>query len=269
MFDMAPRVVGGLRCVLGEGPVWDKATQRLVLTDAAQKTVYSLDPVNGLARSYPVAEQLTALVPSDNDRWFGVYGRTIGRFDFRYGSLKPLLVLPGPADVELNDAVCGRDGKLNVGSVDRTGSNRGELYAIAPTLEATVVAGGVGASNGLDTSPDGTVLYHADTFTSVVTAYPSGRTIRVDRPDGLAVDSEGFLWAALWGSGAVRRYSPSGDLVQTVKLPVPLVTNVAFGGPGLSTMFITTARSVGLPSSGAVFAADVGVTGLTAMPFTV
>ncbi len=53
------------------------------------------------------------------------------------------------------------------------------------------------------------------------------------------------MWVALWDGGAVRRYTPSGDLDRVIPLPVPRVTACAFGGPGLTDLYITTAR-VGL-----------------------
>jgi sugar lactone lactonase YvrE len=60
--------------------------------------------------------------------------------------------------------------------------------------------------------------------------------------DGLTLDAEGAIWVAVWGSGQVRRYLPDGRLEAVLRLPVSQVTSVAFGGPGLSTLFVTSAR---------------------------
>ncbi|HLQ23222.1 MAG TPA: SMP-30/gluconolactonase/LRE family protein, partial [Gemmatimonadales bacterium] len=60
-------------------------------------------------------------------------------------------------------------------------------------------------------------------------------------PDGMTVDAEGFLWVALWGGGAVRRYSPRGELERIVKMPARQVTSMAFGGADLSDLYLTTA----------------------------
>jgi len=93
----------------------------------------------------------------------------------------------------------------------------------------------------------------------------------VGEPDGIAVDSEGFIWVALWGGGAVRRYSPEGRLDGVVELPVPRVTACAFGGERLTTLYITTSRvdtdTTRHPRAGALFAVDVGVPGLPVLPF--
>jgi sugar lactone lactonase YvrE len=90
-------------------------------------------------------------------------------------------------------------------------------------------------------------------------------------PDGMAVDSEGFLWNARWDGGGVARFAPDGRLDRFVALPVLRPTSCAFGGPDLSTLFVTSART-GLdeaalarqPLAGGVFALDAGVKGLPA-----
>jgi len=87
-------------------------------------------------------------------------------------------------------------------------------------------------------------------------------------PDGLTLDAEGGLWLAVWGSGELRRYTPDGRVDTVVSLPVTQVTSAAFGGPDLSTLYITTAREnftpadrAAQPHAGDIFACTPGVTG--------
>jgi sugar lactone lactonase YvrE len=70
---------------------------------------------------------------------------------------------------------------------------------------------------------------------------------------------------ALSNGGAVRRYTADGRLEEVVSLPARKVTACTFGGADLDQLFITTSRE-GLepgddPLAGALFRADVGVTG--------
>jgi sugar lactone lactonase YvrE len=83
----------------------------------------------------------------------------------------------------------------------------------------------------------------------------------------MTVDADGCLWVALWDGWGLQRFAPDGRLLTTVEVPAQRVTSCAFGGPALSTLYITTART-GLtdfseqPSAGSLFAVEPGVTGL-------
>ena len=90
------------------------------------------------------------------------------------------------------------------------------------------------------------------------------------RPDGLAVDAEGGIWVALWGGGAVQRYSPEGSLDGAPPLPVSQVTSCCFGGPDLgdAVRHVSAARGAEHePLAGSLFACRPGVRGLPATPF--
>ena len=94
-------------------------------------------------------------------------------------------------------------------------------------------------------------------------------------PDGLAVDSEGYVWSALWGACRVVRFSPSGDLVGEVCLPALRVTCPAFGGKDMDELFITTAAldeddlegRKKYVENGSIFKIKVGVKGLPKFRF--
>jgi sugar lactone lactonase YvrE len=63
-------------------------------------------------------------------------------------------------------------------------------------------------------------------------------------PDGMAIDGRGFLWVAHWGGFGVYVWNPeTGELMDRVEVPVPLVASCAFGGERMDELYITTARS--------------------------
>lgn len=261
-------MVGQLRCELGEGPVWDDSTGVLRGVDVARPAVWWLDPDDGSSRRVAADRPVTAVVPRADGGWLAVAGRDLIELDIERGQTRRvLLTIPGPVDLALNDAVCGRDGFLYLGSVDRSRTGRGVLYRVGPDWGIDVVATGVGASNGVDTNADGTALFHADTFAGTVTRYPDRVRCQVASPDGLAVDAGGQVWIAQWGYGQVAQIGADCTRGGLIMVPVPLVTNIAFGGPGLATAFITTARSAGAELSGGVFACRAGVAGLPAPRF--
>ena len=84
----------------------------------------------------------------------------------------------------------------------------------------------------------------------------------------MCVDVEGCLWVAHWGGWRVNRYSPEGESIGRVELPVAQVSSCVFGGPALDRMYMTTA-SIGLsdealagqPLAGGLFVCEPGVTG--------
>jgi sugar lactone lactonase YvrE len=90
----------------------------------------------------------------------------------------------------------------------------------------------------------------------------------------MTVDSEGHLWIAFWDGWCVRRFSPSGECVATIRLPVARPTSCAFGGPQLDRLYISSA-SIDLdpealkaqPTAGGLFMALPGVRGIADVPF--
>ncbi len=97
-------------------------------------------------------------------------------------------------------------------------------------------------------------------------------TIRKDSggfPDGMTVDSDGYVWSNVVGLGEIHRYDPQGKLERIIKLPVPRATDCTFGGPDLKTLYITTARETmtpeqlkAAPLSGSLFAQTCDVAGM-------
>jgi sugar lactone lactonase YvrE len=141
---------------------------------------------------------------------------------------------------------------------------------------------GFSIPNGLAWSPDGRIMYFADTLAGAIDAFDYDLTdgITSNRrafartagqpggPDGATVDADGFLWSAQYDGGCVTRYTPDGRVNRRVALPVQRPTSCAFGGPRLDTLFVTTASQelsaaelAAQPLAGRVLALDAGVCG--------
>jgi sugar lactone lactonase YvrE len=144
--------------------------------------------------------------------------------------------------------------------------------------------GGIGVANGLCWSPDGGVCYFADSRARTIWRFACDATTGVlsDRrvfarsagpacPDGAAVDAEGYIWSAQWDGGAVIRYAPDGRIDRVLTVPVSRPSCVAFGGPALDLLFVTTARNAAAPESGAgdLFVYNAPVRGLEESRFKV
>ncbi|WP_435280446.1 SMP-30/gluconolactonase/LRE family protein [Streptomyces koelreuteriae] len=241
---------------LGEGPTWDAATGRLIWIDILGRRVHTYDPATGHRTVRRTEQHVGAVKPRAGGGLVLNLRDGVGLLDpdggFRWLHHEPV---PGR---RANDAAVAPDGTLWAGTMRYDEApGGGTLSRIAGDGTVDVVLDDVAVSNGTGWSPDGRLLYYIDSPTRRVDVFDhadgrvSGRRTLAEIedgagfPDGLTVDADGCVWVALWQGSAVRRYSPDGELDRVIELPVPLVTACAFGGAGLSDLYITTAR-VGL-----------------------
>jgi sugar lactone lactonase YvrE len=276
---------------LAEGPLWDDALERVLWVDINAGDVHIGRLSDGLVwpeTRLSFAETVGAVACAVDGRLLVAGQRQLHLVDTDGGRTVLADVIPAGKDSRLNDGACDPAGHFLVGSLALDGRKREEcLYRLTGGGDAAIVDGDLTLSNGLGWSPDGTVLYSVDTTPGVVWARPydpvggdwgeRALALIIDdgSPDGLCVDTDGNLWIAIWGAGQVRCYTPTGDCVATVDVPAPHTSSVAFVGPGLDTLLITTAREQlsgaqleAFPLSGHLFTAQVDLPGLPATPWS-
>jgi sugar lactone lactonase YvrE len=256
---------------LAEGPVWDVAAGRLVWVDILAGQVHFCDAGGHTERTADVGSQIGAALPADGGSMLLAVRGGFALLD-PAGTVTVLLdVLGDRDDLRFNDAKCDPRGRAFAGtmSYDESLPGRAALYRLDDGPVATPVRTGVSLSNGLGWSPDGTTMYHADTYAHQVTAYDydvttgelgAGRvfaTVPADRglPDGLCVDDRGGVWVALHDGGAVVRFGADGQPGPVLTVPVARVTSCAFGGPDGDLLYVTTA------GGGGIYAARTGFRG--------
>lgn len=262
------------RCLLGEGPTWDGARQRLLWLDIEGRHLHQID-AHGRHTTVQLDAEVTAVVPAVDGGLIAAVGATVAVLGADGSVGEVVAHLPPDGDGATNDGRCDPSGRLWVGTTDRSRGGRAGLFCVDATGAVTRVRAGVGLSNGIDWSPDGRTCHYVDSFTHTVQnlhlgtdGLPVGSETLVEIeavPDGLTVDADGGVWVALWDGGGVHRYTPDGRLSTVVTVPGGFVTSCAFGGPDLATLYITTARS-GLPAddlrrqphAGGLFAVGVG-----------
>jgi sugar lactone lactonase YvrE/DNA-binding IclR family transcriptional regulator len=276
--------------LLGEGPLWSAREGRLYWVDILAPAIHCSDPATGTDRVIAVEEMVAALAPRTAGGFVAAARSGLRGFDG--AALGPVLAAPiaEGASLRLNDGRCDARGRFWVGSLalDST-PDAGALHRLDPDGGARVMQAGLHVPNGLGFSPDGRLLYLADSARRRVDVFDydlaSGAIANRRRfvelaegegvPDGLTVDAEGGVWIALWDGWRVVRHAPDGRLDRVVHLPVPRPTSCAFGGPDLRTLYVTSARVrlsaaqlAEAPLSGSVFALDPGgAQGLPDHPF--
>ena len=269
---------------LGECPVWSVREQALYWTDILAGQLHRLDPQTAVVSSLTLPEEL------------GCFGlRREGGFIVALRTGIYLLGEDGTLGRKLADNPCGpADSRFNDGRVDPWGRfwagtlwqprdrNGGVLMRVDEHLNGQVMAGDVMVSNGLAFSPDRAWMYHSDTPNHVLYRYPldaQGRpgarqTLRTfergsgGRPDGAACDSEGCYWSAQFDGGRILRLAPDGTQLDEIIVPTRWPTMLAFGGPDLRTLYITSSREnrsaeelATWPLSGCLFSVEVDVAG--------
>jgi sugar lactone lactonase YvrE/DNA-binding IclR family transcriptional regulator len=275
---------------LGEGPFWSPREQRLYFVDILAPAVCIGDPARGAYTATPVQDLVSFIIPRRRGGFVvGMKGEIRG-LDLETGTAttiaKPEIDRPGN---RFNDGKCDRRGRLWAGSLAiDTSPSQGRLWRLDPDGGVKEMDRGFHVSNGLGWSPDDRIFYFTDTPRQTIYAYDfdieSGEIanrrpfVQVPegegKPDGLTVDSEGFVWCAHWDGWCVTRYDPDGKVDRVINLPVPRPTSCVFGGPDLTTLYVTSGRIrlspaqlTEAPLSGSVFAIETRIKGLPGMIF--
>lgn len=283
MRTMSPR-----RDVLGEGPYWSVAQERLYWVDIRGQMVHRSRLDGSEHHTWMMPSDVGFAVPCSSGGVLVGLRNGLHRLDPSTGDLD--IVQPVEEDVptqRLNDGKCDRQGRLWFGSMrDDELVADGSLYRYDGDGGLTRARGDVYTSNGLGWSADGRVMYYTDSQRRCIyvsgfdpeTGERSGERVFVSDPsgclpDGLTVDAEGFVWSVKWDGGRLERYSPDGALDRRIDVPVSRPTSCMFAGSDLETLVVTSA-SVGIKDdsveasvAGAIFLLDVGVSGLPEEPF--
>lgn len=274
IFDRRP-------CDLGEGPLWHPQRGQLFWFDITGQRMLSVE--KGQPRQWRFPEMVSAAGWVDRDTLLIAGERDLFLFDIESEEIETLVELE--AD---NRATRSNDGRADplggfwIGTMGRNcESGAGAIYRYFRG-ELRRLYGGITISNAICFTPDGKTAHFTDTATKRVmrvaldalgwpkaepevfldlTAEPSG-------PDGAVIDAAGLMWLAQWGAGRVSAFAPDGSLVRHVAFDAPHTSCPAFGGPGLTTLFCTSALQemdagarAAHPNAGMTFAIEGIATG--------
>jgi len=273
---------------VGESPFWHPEQASLYWVDIVGKAVHRFHPQSQQHQQWDLPSEPGCIVPCASTDVLIAMRSGIVILDTEGGALS--MIAEAPYDTKkmrFNDGRCDAFGRLWVGTLyEPRDQALGGLFCLERG-QIRDTGKRVTVSNGIAFSQDHRTLYHADTTAHRITAYPfdlergqlgEGRLFHQfstdklhnygGRPDGAAVDSEGAYWCAMFEGGRIVRFSPSGELLREIHLPVRCPTMIAFGGADLRTLYITSAchhRSVTElaqhPLSGCVLSVQVDVAG--------
>ena len=242
----------------GEGPLWHVAEQALYWVDI---------PTARLFRYHPESDKHELVL----------HDRPVGGFTYqqdgalllfrdkgnvvlwRYGQGIVATVIEKideHADTRFNDVCAAPAGGVFCGTMSSK-TIKGRLHYLDPDGKLTVLLTDQGTPNGMGYSPDRRTMYYNDSSAAATWAFDHDeKTAKLTnqrklrdakasddrgRPDGLCVDSEGCIWTARWDGGCIIRHATDGSILQTIDIPARNITSVAFGGPDLDDLYVSSA----------------------------
>lgn len=247
--------------ILGEGPVWDQENNCLLWVDILQGEIHQYSLETAEHKRFSIGEPVGAVALCASGKILAALKNRLVFVD-ENGNMEAAGKNPGvQAGCRFNDGKCDPAGRFWIGTMDEKGrKGRGDLFVLEKDLTTSVKISNVTISNGMAWSKDSRTFYYIDTAEQNVVAYNynisngciSEKRVVINiplekgRPDGMTIDEDGMLWIALWGGWKVTRWNPAtGECIDSISLPVSLVTSCTFGGKNMDKLFITSAK-VGL-----------------------
>lgn len=283
------RTISDDHCILGESPIWHPLEKVLYWVDINSKKLFRLDVKTNQKKIWDMPTDICSIVPNAKGGLLVAMKTGIALLnpvsnDLHY---RCQLSEKDAKNTRFNDGHCDRQGRYWVGSVDITkGMEEKSPIASIFRLDANQLIlqdSDYICSNGVVTSLDSKYMYICETVKRIIYRYDFDATQGAIRnkkifatlpddagfPDGIAIDSEGYLWNCHYNGWRITRYSPDGKIDRVIKIPTQSPTSCCFGGDDLKTLYITSAKrdvpekeTINQPMAGNLFAIDVDVTGI-------
>ena len=249
------KILTDYKCYIGEGPIWNENDNTLYHVNAGKNEIICIDFSN-MSREVLVFDQdISSLCFTIDNQIIGILEDNVSyikercRFDS---------VLHGKSSIFYgNDAKCGPDGRLYVGTQSRKRQNisddiDGKLYQIDKNGMIKVLLDGLILSNGMDWNMREDRFYHTDSDTKTIKEYEfdinsgdilaTGRSVYLPGVDGFTVDQNDVIWAACWGKGIVAGIDTcSMKITDELVVPTKIPVSCSFCGRDMEYLAITSA----------------------------
>lgn len=255
--DLAIKIVADQGDACGECPLWVTSEQAFYWTDITGQRAYRLAAGASKPDLLHAGFEISGLLQHHDGGFMVVNSDGLWRWDGAADFQSMIQSVDGER-CQLNDCIADSRGRLISGSQfysPGTEYSLGNLFLFDTDGSARILDSGLHLSNGLAWSPDGTMLYLTDSVARRIYRYDYDQAAGAVRnrrtfiqvsadegiPDGLTTDAEGFLWSAQWYGGCIVRYDPDGKEERRIGLPAKQISSLAFGGPDLGDLYITSA----------------------------
>lgn len=251
---MQIKVISNAVSDVGEGPIYNSATNVVTWVDITGKRWHQCDFTSGVTTSHDVPKMIGAIVERKNGGYFAAVEEGFADVNKESGYTVVADFLPEPE--RMNDAKADARGRWWAGSnaIDFT-AGQGRLHRVEADRTFTTVLSGLTLPNGLGWSPDNKKFYFIDTFAGKLWSFDfdldsgelSNQKVFRDFdgvqgvPDGLCIANDGTVLVAMWDGSRIEVISADGAVRDPIMLPVSRPTSCTFGGPAGADLLVTTA----------------------------
>ncbi|KAF7285022.1 hypothetical protein GWI33_012336 [Rhynchophorus ferrugineus] len=238
---------------LGEGPHWDIATQSLYFVDIFGKAIHKYVPATGKHTKAVFDKPVSLIVPVKGQRnkfvislEREVYVVTWDGESEKASSLSKLGEVDQGTQTRINDGKCDPKGRLWFGTMGaepvygQVEPNSGSFFSYSNSKITTHLTK-VGISNGSIDQFD--IKLETGEISNRQAIFTLNKHNIDGVPDGMTIDADGNLWVAIFNGYKVLKINPRKPetLIQTVDIPAKQTTSVAWGGPNLDILYVTSA----------------------------
>lgn len=251
---MQPSSYDSRVCILGEGPLWHPKRNQLFWFDILTKRLLSRE--GGAERTWQFEEFVSAAGWIDEETLIIASESGLYEFDIASGARRLISAIEADDnETRSNDGRGDPYGGFWVGTMGKQAQHRAGAIYRWYRGELRKLFSELSVPNSICFAPDGKEAFFCDTREGVILrvqldmdGWPKGQASTFvsvpkedGKPDGAVVDADGDLWNAQWGGSRVARYASNGQLRETISFPTRRISCPAFGGPDLSTLYVTSA----------------------------
>ncbi|KAL8592041.1 hypothetical protein ACOMHN_060534 [Nucella lapillus] len=253
---------------VGEGPHWDDTAQTLLFVDIKNLDVHRYNTLTGEDQVRHLKDTASLVVPRRKGGYMVGLGRRLALLEWDTGMVSTVQEVEPDRGTRFNDGKCDAKGRLWAGTMGpevgkaRVEPEAGALYTLDVDRTIRQQVDRVHISNGLAWTQDNMTMFYIDSVPRKVFAYdfdlesgsisnkrtavefPPDTLSTYGLPDGMTIDTDGKLWVACFGAGAVYKFDPeTGKTLQKIDIPgARQTTSVCWGGKNLDELYVTCAR---------------------------
>jgi sugar lactone lactonase YvrE len=276
---MEVEVIADYGCVIGENPLWHPIEKRLYWCDIPTGRIFRYEPSTKKHELFYQGDVVGGFTIQADGALLLFMAKGAVKLWHNNTLTTVIAEIPEERESRFNDVIADPLGRVFCGTM-ATGQRPGRLYRLDPSLQITLLLEGIACPNGLGFTLDRKGIYFTDSYAHSIYLFDYDEQhgtlsnqrvfVRVSQeeglPDGMTLDSLGYVWSAQWDGSAVVRYTPQGKEERRIPIPAKKASSLIFGGEDYTDIYVTSAggdnKAVEGAAAGAVFRLNLGIPGV-------